>query len=65
MLGRRSTLIGAMVHASNMAIHNAIDRKPARNRKIYTRQKELKGTLEQKEVIGATDKTETLRQATD
>lgn len=65
MLGRRSSLLGAMVHATNLAIHNAIDRKPARNRKVYARQKVLKGNLEQKEVVGATNETESIRQATD
>jgi glucokinase-like ROK family protein len=61
MLGRRSTLIGAMVHASNMAIHNAIDKKPARNRKVYAQQKELKGNLEQKEVIHSPEKIKELQ----
>jgi predicted NBD/HSP70 family sugar kinase len=64
MLGRRSSLIGAMVQATNLAIHHAIDRKPARNRRAYARQNELKGNLEQKEVVGATNETEALRQAT-
>jgi glucokinase-like ROK family protein len=65
MLGRRSSLLGAMVHATNVAIHNAIDRKPARKKRVDAQQKELKGNLERKEVVGATNGTESLRQPTD
>ena len=60
MLGRRSTLIGAMVQATNMAIHDAIEQKPTRYGKVYAQQKELKGNFEQKEVVGASNETESL-----
>jgi glucokinase-like ROK family protein len=51
MLGRRSTLIGAMVQATNMAIHNTIERKPARNKAAYVADKKLAKQNQHEEVI--------------
>jgi glucokinase-like ROK family protein len=51
MLGRRSTLMGAMVQATNMAIHHTIERKPARNRAVYNADQQLAEQNEREEVI--------------
>ena len=51
MLGRRSTLIGAMVQATNIAIHNTIERKPARNKSSYLADKKLAKHDQHEEVI--------------
>lgn len=62
MLGRRSTLIGAMVQATNTAVHNAIDRKnPALDKAARTVNKRSDGQKESKEVILATDASKTLQ----
>jgi predicted NBD/HSP70 family sugar kinase len=61
MLGRRSTLIGAMVQATNIAIHNTIDRKPARHKALYTKQKHLRGNLDQKEVVRSSEEIPALQ----
>jgi hypothetical protein len=61
MLGRRSTLIGAMVQATNLAIHNTIDRKPARNKAVDAKQKPLRVTLNQKEVVQPAEETKELQ----
>ncbi|HET9588962.1 MAG TPA: ROK family transcriptional regulator [Anaerolineales bacterium] len=62
MLGRRSTLIGAMVQATNMAVHNMIEQKnPSPNKAAYTEQKQLSGNRDGKEVILATEEPETLQ----
>jgi glucokinase-like ROK family protein len=60
MLGRRSTLIGAMVQATNIAIHNTIERKPAWNKAVYAKQKQLAGKHNNKEVVLSTEETKTL-----
>jgi hypothetical protein len=51
MRGRRSTLMGAMVQATNMAIHHTIERKPARNRAVYNADQQLAEQNEREEVI--------------
>ena len=51
MLGRRSTLIGAMVQATNIAIHNTIERKPARKKSAYITEKNLAKQDQHEEVI--------------
>jgi glucokinase-like ROK family protein len=61
MLGRRSTLIGAMVQATNMAIHDAIERKPARNKTAFAKQKNVHRNHNNKEVITPTDETKELQ----
>ena len=61
MLGRRSTLIGAMVQATNMAIHDAIERKPARNKTAFAKQKNGPHNHNSKEVIPPTDETKELQ----
>lgn len=62
MLGRRSTLIGAMVQATNIAIHNTIEQKNASsNKAAYTEQKPLSEDHDSKEVILATEETKTLQ----
>jgi hypothetical protein len=55
MLGRRSTLIGAMVQATNIAIHNTIERKPAHNKAVYAKRKQMRGNHNQKEVVHPTE----------
>jgi hypothetical protein len=61
MLGRRSTLIGAMVQATNIAIHNTIDRKPAQDKAAYTKQKPVRGNLNQKEVVHSSEEIKELQ----
>ncbi|HEX5809701.1 MAG TPA: ROK family transcriptional regulator [Anaerolineales bacterium] len=51
MLGRRSTLIGAMVQATNIAIHNTIEKKPTRTKAAYLTAKKLAKQAQQEEVI--------------
>ena len=60
MLGRRSTLIGAMVQATHIAIHSAIERKPTRNKAAYSADKPLaeQNNLEE-EVILSKEKSKT------
>jgi len=60
MLGRRSTLIGAMVQATNLAIHNTIERKPARTKSAHAKPKQLSSTRNNKEVVLTTEETKTL-----
>jgi len=60
MLGRRSTLIGAMVQATNIAIHTTIDRKPAHHKTVYAKRKQLRGNLKQKEVISSSEEPKEL-----
>jgi glucokinase-like ROK family protein len=55
MLGRRSTLIGAMVQATNIAIHNTIERKPAHHKAVYAKRKQMRGNHNQKEVVHPTE----------
>jgi hypothetical protein len=55
MLGRRSTLIGAMVQATNIAIHNTIERKPAHNKAVYAKRKQMRDNHNQKEVVHPTE----------
>ena len=55
MLGRRSTLIGAMVQATNIAIHNTIERKPAHNKAVYAKRKQMRENHNQKEVVHPTE----------
>ena len=64
MLGRRSTLIGAMVQATNIAIHNTIDRKQAHNKSMYTKRKQLRGKPSQKEVVHASEEIKELQPST-
>ncbi|MGB8983953.1 MAG: ROK family protein [Anaerolineales bacterium] len=59
MLGRRSSLIGAMVQATHIAIHSAIERKPTRNKTAYSADKELAEQSDHEEVILAKDKSNT------
>jgi glucokinase-like ROK family protein len=61
MLGRRSTLIGAMVQATNMAIHDAIERKPRHNKTASAKQKKISRNHNSKEVVLATDETKELQ----
>lgn len=61
MLGRRSTLIGAMVQATNMAIHTAIERKPAQNKTAFAKQKNVSRNHNSKEVIPPKDETKELQ----
>ena len=51
MLGRRSTLIGAMVQATTTAIHNTLEKKPTRNKAAYLTAKKLSEQAQQEEVI--------------
>jgi predicted NBD/HSP70 family sugar kinase len=52
MLGRRSTLIGAMVQATNTAIHNSIERKDSNpNKTAYTGTRQITENHDNKEVI--------------
>ncbi|HEY9527954.1 MAG TPA: ROK family protein [Anaerolineales bacterium] len=55
MLGRRSTLIGAMVQATNIAIHNTIERKPAHHKAVYAKRKQMRDNHNQKEVVHPTE----------
>ena len=64
MLGRRSTLIGAMVQATNIAIHNTIERKPAHNKAVYAKRKQLRGNLNQKEVVRSSEEIKELETST-
>jgi glucokinase-like ROK family protein len=59
MLGRRSSLIGAMVQATHIAIHSAIERKPTRNKTAYRADKELAEQSDHEEVILSTEKSKT------
>lgn len=59
MLGRRSSLIGAMVQATNVAIHNMIERKPAWT-KAHAKPKQLMGNHNNKEVVINAEETKTL-----
>jgi len=61
MLGRRSTLIGAMVQATNVAIHNMIERKPAWNKAVHAKPKQLMGNHNNKEVVINAEETKTLQ----
>jgi hypothetical protein len=62
MLGRRSTLIGAMVQATNTAIHNTIERKnPVANKAAHTGDQEVDENNNSKEVILATKASKTLQ----
>jgi hypothetical protein len=62
MLGRRSTLIGAMVQATNTAIHNTIERKnPVASKSAYTGDQQVDENNESKEVILATKASKTLQ----
>ena len=61
MLGRRSTLIGAMVRATNMAIHNTIERKPARNKAVYRADRQVAEQDDGEEVILSGEKSKTLQ----
>ena len=61
MLGRRSTLIGAMVQATNIAIHNMIERKPVRTKAEFAEQKQLTGSRHKKEVVRTAEETKTLQ----
>jgi hypothetical protein len=54
MLGRRSTLIGAMVQAANIATHNSIE-------SVYIENKQSAGTNDSKEVVLATERSKTLQ----
>ena len=61
MLGRRSTLIGAMVQATNTAVHHAIEQKnPAYDKAARTVAKRSDRHKESKEVVLATDTSKTL-----
>lgn len=51
MLGRRSTLIGAMVQAANIAIHNTLERKPIRKKAAYLTEKKLAKQARHEEVM--------------
>jgi glucokinase-like ROK family protein len=63
MLGRRSTLIGAMVAATNTAVHDTIEGKnPAlHNKEAYTAVKRLAEQNDHKEVILTTERSKTLQ----
>jgi glucokinase-like ROK family protein len=62
MLGRRSTLIGAMVAATNTAIHNTIEQKnPAFNKAAYTGNQQVAENNDSKEVILTTEASKTLQ----
>ena len=61
MLGRRSTLIGAMVQATNMAIHDTIERKPGRNKAAYRADQQLVEQDDGKEVVLSGEKSKTLQ----
>jgi predicted NBD/HSP70 family sugar kinase len=62
MLGRRSTLIGAMVQATNTAIHNTIERKnPIANKTAYTGNQQVAENNNSKEVILTTEASKTLQ----
>jgi glucokinase len=60
MLGRRSTLIGAMVQATNVAIHNMIERKPSWT-KAHAKPKQIMGNHNNKEVVISAEETKTLQ----
>ena len=62
--GRRDTLIGTMVQATNIAIHNTIDRKQAHNKSMYTKRKQLRGKPNQKEVVHASEEIKELQPST-
>jgi hypothetical protein len=64
MLGRRSTLIGAMVAATNTAVHNAIERKNPTlnlNKVAHAANKQLAEHVDSKEVILTTEGSKTLQ----
>jgi hypothetical protein len=60
MLGRRSTLIGAMVQATNVAIHNAIEYKNPVSKAAYADGKHASEINSSKEVILSAEKSNVL-----
>jgi glucokinase len=60
MLGRRSSLIGAMVQATTLAIHNAVEQRPNRNQKNHRADENLAEQTDREEVIVSKEKTKTL-----
>ena len=55
MLGRRSSLIGALVQAINVAIHESIERKSPGNRNHISETEQETEFTEMKEVIANKD----------
>jgi glucokinase-like ROK family protein len=60
MLGRRSSLIGAMVQATTLAIHDAIEQKPNRNHEDQNADKTLAEKNDREEVIVSNEKSKAL-----
>jgi hypothetical protein len=60
MLGRRSTLIGAMVQAANVAIHSVMEKNPA-SKPGNAGNKGLSGNSDNKEVMLTRKRSATLQ----